>query len=77
MEEFLGFLVIVVLFIGALWGILSVAESSNHDQCHDKGKLIQKQVTYREWDGCYVNENGLWIPFDTWTYNRDHGIVMK
>lgn len=77
MEEFLAAVFVALIFVAGMYCLLASVEGGKHDDCHSKGKLIQKQVTYRQWDGCYVNQNGLWVPLDVWTYNRDHGIVMK
>lgn len=78
---FFDFLVPIVVIVSVVflifYGIFSLAEGSAHNDCHDKGDIAQVEVTYREWDGCYVNQSGLWVPFDVWKYNRDHNIKMN
>ncbi len=77
LEDFGFFTFIVVLFVGVFTFILQIAEASDHNECHENGNLINIQVTYRKWDGCYVNQNNLWVPYGIWLYNRDHGFVVK
>ena len=69
-------IIVLSVIAGVGYGLALLTSSADHDDCHNKGELAQVQVTYRTWDGCYVNQNGLWIPFDVWKYNRDHGIKM-
>ncbi len=69
---------VVAIFVGAfLTGMVQLFEASDHDYCHERGDLANVQVTYRKWDGCYVNDDGLWVPFKNWEYNRDHGYVKQ
>jgi hypothetical protein len=79
MDEFFevvtGAVLALAVFFGIMFGVANLSESVNHDECHSKGDLLRIQVTYRKWDGCYVKQNNLWMPFDTWKYNRDNGIV--
>ena len=67
----------LAILVGALFvfGVLNLGEAADHNDCHSKGDLLQVQVTYRQWDGCYVKQGNLWVPFDTWKYNRDNGIT--
>lgn len=66
-------LVVVILVGGILTGMAHIFEGVDHDACHEKGDLANVQVTYRKWSGCYANDNGLWVPFDTWRYNKNKG----
>lgn len=79
MDDFVEFIVssflIAALIFGIIFGSANLIESIDYDNCHSKGELLQIQVTYRKWDGCYVKQNNLWMPFDTWKYNRDNGII--
>ncbi len=81
MDDFLEFVVgiFVAFFLaaGIFFGVFSLVEGSEHDYCHERGELLQTKVTYRQWDGCYVKQGNLWMPFDVWKYNRDNGIQMK
>jgi hypothetical protein len=77
LEIFASILVTVALVFGFIFGMTALFEGFNHDDCHDKGDLVRVQVTYREYDGCYVKDDGLWVPFDIWEYNRDHGYVKQ
>lgn len=73
-EDFIIVVLVIGLFVGIVTGVAQMLEASEHNNCHEKGDLAQVQVTYRKWNGCYANSNGLWMPFDKWQYNREHGI---
>lgn len=79
MDDFVEFItgsfLIAVLVFGVVFGFANLIEASDHDDCHSKGELLQIKVTYRKWDGCYVKQGNLWMPFDTWKYNRDNGLI--
>jgi hypothetical protein len=79
-DDFFDFIVIpfliAVFLAGLVFGLMSLSDASDHDDCHAKGDLAEVQVTYRAGEGgCFVNHNGLWMPFDKWKYNRDHGLL--
>jgi hypothetical protein len=65
---------VLAIIVGFFTLASQLSEAVSHDDCHDKGDLAQVQVTYRKWDGCYVNSNGLWMPIEHWQYNREHNI---
>ncbi len=79
MDDFIEWLVSTVVAAGIVFGVIfgfaNVFEASDHNSCHERGDLVQVQVTYRKWDGCYVKRSGTWVPFDIWKYNRDNGIT--
>jgi hypothetical protein len=76
-EDFFATIVIGLL-IGIFFTIVAQGiEAADHDTCHERGELANVKVTYRKWNGCYVDQNGLWMPYNIWKYNRDHGIVAK
>lgn len=73
-EDFAFITLFIALIVGFFTFIFQVSEGVDHDTCHERGELANVEVTYRKWDGCYVNRQGLWMPYDVWKYNRDHGI---
>jgi hypothetical protein len=76
--DFLIPIIVVAAIVGGIFtGIAQIIEASDHDYCHEKGDLASVQVTYRKWKGCYVNDAGVWVPFDNWRYNKDHGYVRQ
>jgi hypothetical protein len=77
MEDFIAAIIIGLALAGFFTVVAQLIESSDHDSCHERGELARVQVTYRKWDGCYVNQNGLWMPYEIWKYNRDNGFVQK
>ena len=79
MDDFIeGFTVIVgtvALIFAISFGLFTVFEASDKSDCKHNGELAQ--VTTKYVDGyCKVDLNGTLIPFDTWKFNRDHGIKM-
>jgi len=77
LEDIFFSIFIAALAAGLLVGVAQLFEATDHNTCHERGELANVQVTYRKWKGCYVNQNNLWVPYDNWKYNRDHGFVQK
>lgn len=67
--------VIITLCMGFATLVVQLSEASAHDECHSNGELINNQVTYRKWDGCYVNQNGLWMPLEVYKFNKEHSLL--
>lgn len=76
-EVFMIVLFFLALVVGIGIGAAQISEGSLHDSCHSDGKLINQKVTYRMWDGCYVNQNDKWIPLEVWTWNRNNNVDMS
>lgn len=74
-EDFVFYVALFLALVGVLTFIFQMVEASDHNSCHERGDLANVQVTYRKWNGCFVNDQGLWVPFDTWRYNKEHGYV--
>lgn len=74
-------LAVIVFFVTLVFGIgigaAQLAESTEHNSCHRDGELINQKVTYRKWNGCYVNQNNTWVPLEVWKWNRNNDIDMS
>lgn len=70
-------LVVGTLAAGIVTFAAQTYEAYAHNDCHSDGELAQVDVTYRKWNGCFANQNDVWVPFDIWLYNREHGVEMQ
>jgi len=66
----------VALFFAIIFGLTALFEASDKSDCKQKGELAQVTTKYVN-GNCKVDLNGTLIPFDTWKFNRDHGIKMS